>query len=236
MPKKKVVKKVAAKETATNEADVAAKVSEVEAQIEADRKLREKNGVVETPEETRARELQEQNKLSEAKGQPLAVSEQDAKIAAVEAEIEADRKLREENSVVETPEQTRARELDENFKLADAKGEVTADERTHWENRATRVAGVKTAIEQARVERELQEKNGVMETPGAKLDREAKEAKDLEEASRLNVIEPFAIATTNNLDLTSIEKKVNEVISYINDMSWNRYDVTIDDEDEVVEE
>lgn len=143
-------------------------------------------------------------------------AEQAAKVSAVEQQIEADRKLREESGVVETPEQTEARELDERFKLEDAKGQVTDLERRHYEARATRVAGVKTRIEQARVEREAQEKNGVMETPGAKLDREMQEAKDLKEASRLNVIEPFKLATTNNLDLTAVEEKVNAIVEYLN--------------------
>lgn len=92
---------------------------------------------------------------------------------------------------------------------------LTPEEQLHVDARDRRVAAVKSAIEAAKVIRDEKEKAGVTESEGAKIDRLAKEKKDLDEASKLLIIENFTIDSTN-LDLQAIYKKVTEIIAYIN--------------------
>lgn len=94
--------------------------------------------------------------------------------------------------------------------------EVAIEDQKHIDAREARIALVKNNLEAAKLVRVELEKNGFTETDGVKLDREAKEAEELEEASVLKVIENFSIATTNNLDLNIISEKTNEIIDYLN--------------------
>lgn len=102
-----------------------------------------------------------------------------------------------------------------------AKKEVTKEEQLHLDARDARVAQVKAAIAAAKESRDLQEKEGTTETTGAKLDREAKEEKDLEEAAVLNVVEPF-VSETNQADVKVIADKLNEVIAILNHHKWSK--------------
>lgn len=77
-----------------------------------------------------------------------------------------------------------------------------------------RVAKVTADIEAAKVERERVEKeSGVVEAPGAKSDREAKEKKDLAEAAEVRKIEliegSHPDATIREL-ITAVNKLVNK--------------------------
>lgn len=152
---------------------------------------------------------------AKAREEAVLPKEQQAKVADVRARHEAARQVRLADKVIETPAETKAREEQEAFEIRDAQGKVTDEERLHYTAREQRVKSVKDAIEAARVARVEQEKTGVKETDGAKLDRLAKEAKDMAEADRLLTIEPFTIDSTNP-DMQGIYKKVNEIIEYIN--------------------
>lgn len=139
----------------------------------------------------------------------------DAQVAAVKKEIEDAAALREANGVVETKEETKLREDEEAKKLAEAKHVITPEQKIHLDARDARVKAVKDAIAAAKELRDAAEKNGTMETPGHKLDREAKEKKDLAEASIVNVIEPFK-SESNQADVLIIADKVNEIIAFLN--------------------
>lgn len=91
----------------------------------------------------------------------------------------------------------------------------TKEEQEHIDARDARVKTVKAAIEEAKVKRDEAYALGVTETEGAKLDRETKEDKDLEEASVINKIEPFSITSTNP-DMVILADKLNEVIKLLN--------------------
>lgn len=134
------------------------------------------------------------------------------RIAAVEAEIKAEAELRKLNDVKETASEKKVREDSEDARLK-AAGETVVT--LHTEARDARILAVKKAIADAKVLRDLQEKEGLKETDGTKIDREAKEAKDLKDASVLNVIEPFAL-DTNNGALKLVADKLTEVIEYLN--------------------
>lgn len=141
---------------------------------------------------------------------------QDARVAIVNALIKAAADKRLADKVVETPEQTASRLDNEAFLLRDAKGLATPQEKLHREARDARVKNVLEAIAEAAVIRDENEKKGIAETDGVKLDRLAKEAEDLDEASELNVIEPFHV-DVNNLEIQIIADKLNEVIDYLNE-------------------
>lgn len=99
--------------------------------------------------------------------------------------------------------------------------EITEIEQLHLDARDQRVAAVHASIEAARVARELQETEGLIETDGVKLDRVAKEKADLEEAQRLNVIEPFTV-DVNNSQVALIADKVNEIVAYLNERDGSK--------------
>src|SRR5687767_11545420 len=90
------------------------------------------------------------------------------------------------------------------------KHKVSEEEQLHIDAREARVKKVKDDIEAAKVVREEQEKLGVTETEGAKLDRLAKEKKDLEEASVLNKIELLAV--TVDFGRTDLNETFNKVV------------------------
>lgn len=97
--------------------------------------------------------------------------------------------------------------------------EVTKELKVHTDARDARVSSVKALQATAKLAREAQVLLGLTETEGAELDRMAKEASDLAEASELNVVEPFALTTRNDIDLNLLEAKLNEVIEYLNNQS-----------------
>jgi hypothetical protein len=92
---------------------------------------------------------------------------------------------------------------------------VNPEEKLHIEARQARITAVEDAILAAKIKRDLAEKGGLIEAPGVKIDRLAKEAKDLQEASVLNKIEPFGIESTRP-DLVLLTKKCNEIIKFLN--------------------
>lgn len=91
----------------------------------------------------------------------------------------------------------------------------TKEEQEHIDARDARVKTINAAIEEAKIKRDEAFALGVTETEGAKLDRETKENKDLEEASVINKIEPFSITSTNP-DMVILADKLNEVIKLLN--------------------
>lgn len=139
----------------------------------------------------------------------------DNNVAVVDAKIKADADARLVNKVVETPEQTKARTDTETYELNVANGLVTPDEKVHFEARAARILAVQNAILAAKVKRDLAEKGGLVETEGVKIDRLAKEDKDLTDAAVLNKIEPFGVESTRP-DLVLLAKKSNEIITFLN--------------------
>lgn len=141
----------------------------------------------------------------------------DAQVAKVKADIEAAYAKRVADGVVETKEETLVRETAEAeaLKNAEAGIVVSEDEQFHLDARDARVKVVKDAIEAARVLRVTNEEAGTVETDGAKLDREAKEVKDLAEANVVNVIEPFEV-DVNNIEIQKIADKVSEIITFLN--------------------
>lgn len=96
------------------------------------------------------------------------------------------------------------------------KAKVSKEDQLHIDARDARVKAVQSAIDAAKVVRDEAEKNGITETPGKKIDREAKEAKDLAEAGVLNKIEPFNLTAKTDLELNLVASKLNEVITYLN--------------------
>lgn len=104
---------------------------------------------------------------------------------------------------------------DVDVKEEDVKVEMSVEEKMHLDARDMRVAGVKTAIEAAKLIRDEQELVGTVETEGVKLDRLATEKKAMEDAERVNVIEPFSVVTHSEDDKLIVEK-LSEVIDYLN--------------------
>ena len=82
--------------------------------------------------------------------------------------------------------------------------------------KAARIAMVKEEIRLAQEKREKNEKEtGLAETPGAKADREAEEAKKLEWANETRFIELIEGSGGSEL-INTIIARLNDVISYVN--------------------
>lgn len=142
------------------------------------------------------------------------ISEAEAlRIQAVKDKIESARLKRLTDGVIETPEETVARIALEKEEL---EGIILVEDTTHTVARDTRVATVKSNIEAAAQKREKDALGGVRETEGATLDRLAKEAKDLKEASVLNVIESVGVDGNGVSEVTKLANKVNEIIIFLN--------------------
>lgn len=94
--------------------------------------------------------------------------------------------------------------------------EEQAELKVHTDARDARVKKVNDDIAAAKVKRDAQAKDGLVEAPGAMSDRLVDEAEDLAEASRLNVVELFAI-DSNNIQMNTLADKTNEIIDYLNE-------------------
>lgn len=152
----------------------------------------------------------------------------DARVKVVEDAIVAAKNERERKRVIETEAERTERLAAEAKALDDAReGLVVADDFTaqeteaakelkvHTDARDARVKAVKDAIATAKVARDEQEVAGVRETEGVQLDRLAKEAKDLREASVVNVIEHVK-ADFNNIEFQKVADKQDEIIKFLN--------------------
>lgn len=142
------------------------------------------------------------------------------RVKAVQDAIDSAKVKRELDGVVETKAETAAREKEEARQLKDAsyvskETKISKEDQAHLDARDGRVKAVQGLIDAAKVKRDEQEAAGLKETDGVKLDREAKEKKDLEEAHHLNKIEYFHIESTN-FDMVALSEKLTEVINYIN--------------------
>lgn len=156
------------------------------------------------------------NYMDKVKLTQVQIDARNERVAKVEAEIDAEAKARALAGVKETKEEKDSREESEVKRIEAAKVvSHTKEEQLHLDARDARVLVVENAIASAKVLRDAAVKDGVMETPGTKTDREAKEAADRKEAAHLNVIEPVSI-DINNAEVQKLEDKVNEIIAYLN--------------------
>lgn len=96
--------------------------------------------------------------------------------------------------------------------------EEEIEAKIHTDARDARVVKVKANIETARLARLELEKKGITETEGAKLDREVREEKELEEADKLYRFEPIELIEPEfgNGDDNILRLKINELIKVNN--------------------